>query len=142
MNNFGFFNVLSHILYDRPLKEENINDFSLFMFNRCLSMRSPEDCEFVNSFINSKELAAITDKKELVDALKNIIIKQKYSKITYIKKQKKEKNKTLKNELEKIIPIMSENLEISEKDCRVLLEDERVVNTKEFKQLKKGLKYV
>lgn len=143
-NEYGFFNVLSHILYGKELKDENLNDFSLFMFNRWVSMRSPQDCEFVNMFLNTYPISKLDDKESVVKFLQRIVPKMKYSKIDYIKKSSKESTKKSKSDIddEKMINFLASQLEISKRESKLLVENKKFRESDDFKELKKSLKYI
>lgn len=98
----SIFDILNSILFSKKRIDLNLEDEntlgSPFMLNRWVSMYSKELCILVNSCLNKQYL--FDDKNELYNFYLNFLPKQKFKRINYIKKVKKEKDETLSKKRE------------------------------------------
>ena len=89
----SIFDILNSILFSKKKIDLNLEDENTlggpFMLNRWISMYSKEMCSIVNIFLNKQYL--FDDKNELYNFYLNFLPKQKFKRINYIKKTKKEK---------------------------------------------------
>jgi hypothetical protein len=93
----SIFDILNSILFSKKKIDLNLEDENIlggpFMLNRWTSMYSKELCTLVNNFLNKQYI--FDDKNELYTFYLNFLPKQKFKRINYIKKQKKEKEDTV-----------------------------------------------
>lgn len=92
-----------------------LTDYVPFLVNRWLSFLNPTVCECINLNVNSKVL--LEDKEMHYKVLISLFPKMKYCpKIFYIKKLKEDKQ-----ELDSKIKLLSQSLEISEREAALLM---------------------
>lgn len=99
MTIFEFINILffrSKVSYEDP-NYDSLTSFVPFMLNRWLSFYGKNQSIFVNETLN-KYTGIFTDKLDSYKFYYNLIPRQKFSRIQYIKKQKSEPSDT-NNEL-------------------------------------------
>jgi hypothetical protein len=115
------FDYLNNILYDKEkeLLEEN-NEFVPFLIQRWLSMHSPEVAYILNETTN-RYWAAMGDKQDWYNMLMTQLPRVKFKKLQYIKKPKETNNKD-----DELIKRLADNMEISQREVRLLLEKESV----------------
>ena len=115
------FDYLNNILYDKEkeLLEEN-NEFVPFLIQRWLSMHSPEVAYIVNETTN-RYWAAMGDKQDWYNMLMTQLPRVKFKKLQYIKKPKETNNKD-----DELIKRLADNIEISQRDVRLLLEKQSI----------------
>jgi hypothetical protein len=115
------FDYLNNILYDKEkeLLEEN-NEFVPFLIQRWLSMHSPEVAYIVNETTN-RYWAAMGDKQDWYNMLMTQLPRVKFKKLQYIKKPKETNNKD-----DELIKRLADNMEISQREVRLLLEKESI----------------
>ena len=98
----SIFDILNSILFSKKKIDLNLEDENTlggpFMLNRWISMYSKEMCSIVNNFLNKQYL--FDDKNELYNFYLNFLPKQKFKRINYIKKVKKEKEDTVSKKRE------------------------------------------
>jgi hypothetical protein len=109
------FNYIDSVLFTKQ-KLNKLNEdetqFNLYMLNRWCSMYSPDMAQIINETTNrQKEL--FTLKQDQYNYIFNILPKVKKKRINYIKKIKLEEEKENEN-----IPIISKNLEISQREVK------------------------
>jgi hypothetical protein len=92
----SIFNILNSILFTKKRIDLNLEDENTFggpfMLNRWISMYSKEMCTLVNSCLNKQYL--FDDNHDLYNFYLNFLPKQKFKRINYIKKVKKEKEES------------------------------------------------
>jgi hypothetical protein len=115
------FDYLNNILYDKEkeLLEEN-NEFVPFLIQRWLSMHSPEVAYIVNETTN-RYWAAMGDKQDWYNMLMTQLPRVKFKKLQYIKKPKETNNKD-----DDLIKRLADNMEISQREVRLLLEKQSI----------------
>jgi hypothetical protein len=115
------FDYLNNILYDKEkeLLEEN-NEFVPFLIQRWLSMHSPEVAYIVNETTN-RYWAAMGDKQDWYNMLMTQLPRVKFKKLQYIKKPKETNNKD-----DELIKRLADNMEISQREVRLLLEKQSI----------------
>lgn len=118
------FQAINEILFFK--KEQNINEDDLqffvpFMVNRYASMYSHDMCEYINTVLNNKNLALNLEPMELYKMYHIMIPKARYKKINYIKKAKKDKPLTKKEEeLHEKLKMIAKNMDLSFKEVQNL----------------------
>jgi hypothetical protein len=115
------FDYLNNILYDKEkeLLEEN-NEFVPFLIQRWLSMHSPEVAYILNETTN-RYWAALGDKQDWYNMLMTQLPRVKFKKLQYIKKPKETNSKD-----DELVKRLADNMEISQREVRLLLEKESV----------------
>ena len=118
------FNILNDILFDKHgNKLSNIDDeqdYNMFMINRWISMYSPEACHIINSTTNWLQPVFET-KQQHYKFLSSIFPRYRRKFIQYVKKHKHESD----NEQEECINLMTKNLELSKREVKYLLEQQK-----------------
>ena len=116
------FQLINDLLFYK--KEQNVNEDDLqffvpFMVNRYASMYSYEMCEYINAILNNKYIAINLEQMELYNMYHIIIPKVRYKKINYIKKAKKDKPLTKKDEeLQSKLKMIAKNRDLSFKEIQ------------------------
>lgn len=120
-NPFQLINDLLFFKKESALNEDDLQCFVPFMVNRYASMYSHDMCEYINAVLNNKTLIGNFTPMELYNIYYNIIPKVKYKKIQYIKKAKKEKSLTLKEEeLQNKLKSIAKNMDLSFNEVKIL----------------------
>lgn len=118
------FQVINEILFfkkEQTINEDDLQFFVPFMVNRYASMYSHEMCEYINAILNNKYIAINLEPMELYKMYHIIIPKAKYKKIDYIKKAKKDKPLTKKEEeLQEKLKMIAKNMDLSFKEVQNL----------------------
>ena len=120
----NIFSILSSILTTKQrieLDTESEKEFNLYMVNRWLSMYSPDVATLVNSTTN-QWWSIFESKQEQYDFLFNLLGKNKFKKINYIKKAAKTKKKSKSEEEDLDIMFANANF-MSLKQLRELQND-------------------
>lgn len=117
------FNYLNDILFNKKGNElSNVDDeqnYNMFMINRWISMYSPDVCNVVNSTVNWLHPVFET-KQQHYQFLSKVLPTYRRKFIQYIKKSKNEND-----EEENSISLLSKNLELSEREVKYLLEQQK-----------------
>jgi len=122
------FDVLSDILFfkkgDQLQSIESEAEVSPFMLNRWISMHSTKSATLVNATSN-RYWSVLSNKLDWYRFSLTLFPRNRYTKIEYIKKATKEssKEKTERNEEEKIYQILARNLELSVREVKSYVED-------------------
>ena len=115
------FDYLKNILYEKhPELLDADNDFVPFLIQRWLSMHSPEIAYVLNETTNKYWMSS-ADKQEWYDMFLAQLPKVRFKKLNYIKKPKEEVDKNAE-----FIKRIADNMEISQREVRLLLEKEKV----------------
>ena len=118
------FQVINEILFfkkEQTINEDDLQFFVPFMVNRYASMYSYEMCEYINAILNNKCIAINLEPMELYNMYHIIIPKVRYKKIDYIKKAKKDKPLTKKEEeLQEKLKMIAKNMDLSFKEVQNL----------------------
>lgn len=125
------FSYIRSILFTKKnlIDDFDEDEYVPFFINRWMSMYSPELCYFINNTINFRLDKIFSDKKDIYKFAYNIMPKQKYERISYIKKSNTQNKKTKKDEeYEQKIIDYSINYELSQKEIRNLLELKKELN--------------
>lgn len=130
----NIFEYLKDIIQTKSHKvfedDEELNDFNAFLTQRWLSMYSPEAANICNETTN-KMWRSMETKQMWYKMFQSLIPKQRMTRINYIKKAKKDK-KSIERD---VIKILAQTLEISERECKLYIEEGLI----DQKQLKKEL---
>lgn len=113
------FDVLGDVMFfkkgDVLQSVENEGEISPYMLNRWMSMYSPETATLVNQ-VNNKYWKVLENKRDWYRFNLMLLPRNRYKKIEYIKKEKKEK--TPKSDDDQIIEILARNLELSVREVK------------------------
>jgi hypothetical protein len=112
---YTIFDYINSALFNKK-KLNTINEdesqFSLYMLNRWCSMYSPDIASVINESTNLYG-KAFSSRQEQYEYALSIFPKVKRKKIEYIKKKKEEKSEELSD-----IPIIAQNMEISQREIK------------------------
>ena len=116
------FDYINSILFSKKKIDINIEDnsFILYLFNRWVSMSSPELCYYVNEVLNKRIYNLFPTIVEQYNYVYNVIPKLKYNKINYIKKPIKQEKKPKLNEIN-LIKEYANNYELSQREIEMYL---------------------
>jgi DNA primase catalytic subunit len=112
------FDIISNIITTKnkaDISVEEEREYQFFLINRWLSMHSGEFASLVNETTN--KYWSCLSKDELNKLLINTVPRQRYKKIDYIKKIKKEKTKE-----DETIEMLAKNLEVSQREIKMYSE--------------------
>lgn len=105
------FDLISSVLFTKKhieLDVEEEKEFSLYMLNRWVSMHSPVKASIINNTIN-KYWRVFETKQDQFNFLFHILTKERFKKISYIKKTALKKQKASKDEEEQLIRMHAHN---------------------------------
>lgn len=111
------FNLINSLFFSKKrvsLSLDTETIFSPFMINRWMSMYSNEMLVIINETSN-RYISVFKDKNEQYDWYYNFFPKLRFKKISYIKKNKKEKELIEESD----IPVMAKNREISIREIKL-----------------------
>lgn len=95
-------------------------EYNQYMINRWLSMYSPKVAVIINETVN-RLYPIFNTKKEGYKFLVSVLPRQKPYRINYIKKQKSEKSDD-----ERVIEMLSKNLELSKREIRYYIDTNNI----------------
>lgn len=131
------FDVLGDVMFfkrgDQFQTMENESEVSPYMLNRWISMHSPVCAQLVNE-TNNKYWKVLENKRDWYRYTLALIPRNRFIKIEYIKKEKKEK--TPKNEDDIIFETLARNLELSVREVKSYVEEHNIDITHLRKTLK------
>ena len=110
------FDYINSLLYTKKKIDINIEDksFILYLFNRWVSMYSPELCYYVNETLNKRLYEIFPNINEQYNYAYNILPKMYYKKINYIKKLKSNNDKSKLEKEHNTVKSYADDLELSQ----------------------------
>lgn len=133
------FDVISDVLFlkkgdqFKTIEDESDSAIQPYMLNRWISMYSPTTAKIINC-VNNRYWSVLSSKRDWYKFTLNILPRNRFQKIDYIKKAAKEK--TEKSEDNKIIEILAHNLELSAREVKLYVEECKIDLTPYKKLLK------
>lgn len=118
------FDYINSLLYTKKKIDINIEDksFILYLFNRWVSMYSPELCYYVNETLNKRLYEIFPNINEQYNYAYNILPKMHYKKINYIKKLKSNNDKSKLEKEHNTVKSYADNLELSQREIELYLD--------------------
>tara|TARA_B100001094_G_C18087863_1_gene748726 strand:+ start:823 stop:1212 length:390 start_codon:yes stop_codon:yes gene_type:complete len=119
------FDLLDKLLVSKKKIDINIGDETVhpYIINRWVSMYSPQMATIINSTGNWLYNIFDNDSNQYFNFLQRFLPRLQSKRIFYIKKAKKEDNKDQEEHNE--VKLLASNLELSEREIKLLLEYER-----------------